>query len=176
GVPLNQRGVPIRAAASDADRRARDRLQAWNRRQIETALLNLAAWGIVPQRTDGRDYVRQGTVDAERLTSTLTWTTEAGSTLVGNPGDWLVVSPDGSRRTVAAAEFALLYAAVDGSTYRRLGVVRARRTLEAETVQSLEGPSLTTPGDWVVTDERGHRWPVPDAQFRESYRPRTART
>src|SRR5690606_7731040 len=43
GVPLNQRGVPIRAAASDADRRARDRLQAWNRRQIETALLNLAA-------------------------------------------------------------------------------------------------------------------------------------
>ncbi|MDQ0725193.1 hypothetical protein [Microbacterium sp. W4I20] len=170
GIPLNQRGAKVRAVSTRADGAARDSLQAWNRRQVEIVLTNLAARGIIPARTDGRRYARDGVVSAVQLTEPVSWTSDAGSELKGGAGDWQVTEADGSLRTVAEAEFPLIYASLGDGRFRRSGTVRARRTLEVESVASLEGASLARAGDWVITDDRGNRWPVPHSRFRASYR------
>jgi len=118
--------------------------------------------------TRGR-YRRVGTVHAIRLTASLEWTTSQGDALRGEAGDWLVRSTPAGRRTIAAEVFPRLYEWVFADTYRAIGEVHARRTVNGERVQTLEGPATALAGDWVVTDEGGNSWPVPDAVFRATY-------
>lgn len=116
-----------------------------------------------------RRYRRTGVVSARRLTEARAWTTDSGDLLQAAAGDWWVVGRDGRGRGVAADAFAGTYAQVRGDTYRRTGTVTARQTMEREVVQTLEGAATAEPGMWIVTDEAGRSWPVPDEEFRRGY-------
>lgn len=116
-------------------------------------------------------FRRRGVVRARLLTADRSWTTSAGSVLRGRVGDWWVESPDGSARSVTAAEFPQLYEAVGGDRFRRRGEVNAVQVTEASVVATLEGDAAAGPGMWLVTDDRGNSWPVPDDEFRSGYEP-----
>lgn len=114
-------------------------------------------------------FSRQGTVRAQRLTEALTWTTDGGDLLVGQPGDWCIT--DGQRTwTVLDAAFQVSYHAVpDG--FERRGAVGAREGRAGELVETLEGVVIVRSGDWVVQADSGERWTVSDDHFRRAYAP-----
>jgi hypothetical protein len=118
--------------------------------------------------THGR-YRRIGTVRANRLTAPLEWTTSQGDALRGEAGDWVVRSTSAGRRTIAAEVFPRLYEWVTADTYRAIGEVDARQTQHEERVATLEGPVGAGAGDWVLTDDGGNSWPVPDSVFQATY-------
>ena len=115
-----------------------------------------------------RRFRRAGTVQAERLRQSLVWSTEGGDQLTGRAGDWRV--SDGERTwTVGDEQFRTSYEPDGASTYRRVGIVRARPGRSGEVVQTLEGPVQVQSGDWVVQGGSGECWPVPAARFAQSY-------
>ncbi|MEV8223145.1 hypothetical protein AB0P16_11880 [Dietzia maris] len=127
--------------------------------------------------TDGwARYRRFGTVTATRLTTDLTWDVGpvddgAGSTetLTGRAGDWRVEDASGGVRTVADERFRATHRHLEGDRWERCSEVDARRSAGGETVQSLEGPVTSSAGDWIVREESGNSWPVPDDHFRSTY-------
>lgn len=145
-------------------------LRGGNVAAVARIVCRLYALGLLPGASAAL-FRRVGEVRAVRLDQDHVWTTSTGSLMRGHAGDWLVTGPDGVERTVAGVEFPQLYELVEGDRYRRLGTVTARRASARETVATLEGDAVADPGDWVVTDSRGHSWPVPDAEFRASYEP-----
>lgn len=117
-----------------------------------------------------RRFRRTGTVTATVLTEALTWQNDEGATMRSEAGDWWVSSRDGGERGVAAHRFPALYEPLEGDSYRRLGGVDAYRVTTAGTlVLTLEGLSPARIGDWIVRDDRGDMWPVPDDAFTSSY-------
>ena len=151
---------------------AAEALRRGNVEAVARIVCRLYALGLIPERstTAGAVFGRTGEVRAIRLDQDRSWTTTTGSVMRGHAGDWLVTGTDGVLRTVAAVEFAQLYRLVAGDRYRRVGTVTARQAVAREAVATLEGEAVAEPGDWVVTDPRGNSWPVPDAEFRTSYR------
>src|SRR5690606_10981535 len=97
------------------------------------------------------------------------WKTSNGDTLRAMAGDWLVVSDDGSERTVAEDVFEALYEPVGPDRYRGRGRVTARRCAERTAVSTREGEATAEPGDWLLTGAHWDSWPVPDDQFRRHY-------
>lgn len=75
---------------------------------------------------------------------------------------------------MTAAEFPKLYEAVGDGRFRRRGEVTAVQTIDRTVVETLEGDAVAEPGMWIVTDERGNSWPVPDDEFRSGYEPEPA--
>lgn len=117
-------------------------------------------------------FRRLGQVRAERLTRPLEWTTAHGDMLHGEVGDWIVTALDGSNeRTVKPAAFEKTYEPVGDGIYRRTGVVRAYQVDASTAVATLEGEARAEVGDWIVTDDQGNSWPVPDDVFRQGYEP-----
>lgn len=114
-------------------------------------------------------YRRSGLVTARRLSAPLSWQSASGDVLAGQTGDWLVESEDAGRRTVAAEQFPHLYEHIGGDCYRRSGTVTARRVSSRESVATLEGDATAEPGSWLVSDQSGNTWPVPDDVFRRAY-------
>ncbi len=119
--------------------------------------------------TSASRFRRVGEAWAWLLTAPREWQASTGDVLRGQAGDWWVVTPDGVARTVSAVEFPLLYEQVESQVYRRRGSVSARRLNAADVVHTLEGDTNAAAGDWLVTDDRGNSWPVPDDEFRRSY-------
>jgi hypothetical protein len=89
--------------------------------------------------------------------------------MIGREGDWWVEDQTGRGRSVADSAFRELYEHVQGDVYRRTGLVVARQATHPELVASLEGESLAEPGMWIVSDDRGNSWSVPDDHFRDKY-------
>lgn len=118
-----------------------------------------------------RRFTRTGVVDAHRLAQPLDWTNGSGDTLKGEAGDWLVTSPEGSRRTVTDGQFRASHEFVSDDLWRRRGEVTAERVEVKTEVITREGRAMAHPGDWVVTSEDGWSWPVRDVVFRASYEP-----
>ena len=116
-------------------------------------------------------FTRSGVVDAHRLTRPLNWTNGSGDRLRGEIGDWLVTSPEGSRRTVTDGQFRASHEPVSDDLWRRRGEVTAEQVVVKTDVITREGPATAHPGDWVVTSQDGWSWPVRDAVFRASYEP-----
>lgn len=173
GIPFDAHGNRIREVPLDADKEALagnddNGLHAWNKDVVQRALDLLREVGIVPVREQQR-FQRVGEVTARRLDEAHAWSTDHEDALRGQAGDWLVTSPDGGERTVAAVEFGMLYEPLGGDVFRRRGRASARRAQAEEQIQTLEGPATAGAGDWIVTDERCNSWPVPDAEFRASY-------
>lgn len=155
-----------------------DALLPQNLEQIRGIIARLFTWGVRAVPRDpavlGGAYRRRGEVRARRLGEPVEWQTASGETLRGNKDDWWVEGPDGAIRTVAEVEFPRLYEQVDGDRYRRVGTVRARRATVEEVIDTLEGRATAEQGMWVVTDDSGNSWPVPDHVFGAGYEPALA--
>lgn len=121
--------------------------------------------------TRGGRYRRIGSVVARQLDRRLEWRTSSGDLMIGEPGDWLVESPAGSRRTVARREFERTHEHVQGDVWRRVGTVTAVPVIEPCEIPTHEGAVHAEPGDWILTSDDGWSWPVPGAVFRDTYEP-----
>ena len=116
-------------------------------------------------------YRRLGTVSARRLGARLRWRGRSGSALSGRAGDWHVIDEHNDARTVRDLEFRASHEPLGGDRWRRTGTYRAWQVTNETVVRTIEGRSVARPGDWIVEGPGGVRWPVPDEQFRRSYRP-----
>ncbi|WP_342001777.1 RyR domain-containing protein [Microbacterium sp. LWH7-1.2] len=113
-------------------------------------------------------YRRRGEVTAQRVSAPWRWTTQSGSVMEAQAGDWRV--SDGERSwSVRPAEFAASYRSAGDGRWRRIGTVNARRAEEAERIETLEGVAIAATGDWIVEGDGGERWIVPGEHFAESY-------
>lgn len=121
-----------------------------------------------------RRFRRQGEVTAVQRDDDWEWTSSGGDPMQGRAGDWEVVDARG-RRSVSAESFPGTHAHVEGDTYRRVGVVEARRAIPGEVVVSPEGPATAVPGQWRLRNPvTAEEWLVPDGHFRTSYVAETA--
>lgn len=117
-----------------------------------------------------RRYRRFGVVWATRLTEPHPWQTATGETLVGQPGDWLVTDAADSVRTVTDASFRATHLQLDAERWQRSAEVDARPVRPGERIDTQEGPTVAGPDGWVVRDDSGNHWIVPEAKFRDGYR------
>jgi hypothetical protein len=115
-----------------------------------------------------RTFTRIGTVTAEQRSTPWTWTSRSGHTMRASPGDWQVQT-DGRTWSVRDDIFRTSYEHVDGDQWRRCGDVFARPAQPGETIETLEGPTTATDGEWVVRGVDGEEWPVPAQEFFERY-------
>lgn len=143
---------------------------AQTRRSVLDALDLLRALGYAarPHESQAHTYRRRGEVTAERVDEPWHWTTQSGSVMQADAGDWRVTEGDRTW-SVRPAEFDASYQQIEGRRWRRTGSVRARRAEHIETIDSLEGPATATPGDWIVEGTSGEHWVVPAAHFARSY-------
>jgi hypothetical protein len=110
-------------------------------------------------------------VTARRLTAPQSWHTDAGTPLRAEPGDWELTAPDGDRWTITDNAFTRSYRQRPDGRYGKWEVVEAVRLRRPVEVPTAEGPSSGRPGDWLLRDDTGAVWPVPDRRFRDRYRP-----
>jgi hypothetical protein len=113
-------------------------------------------------------YTRIGTVTAEQRSTPWTWTSQSGQTMQAEAGDWHVES-DGAVWSVRDDIFRSSYQHLAGNEWQRRGSVFARQAQPGETIQTLEGPTTASEGDWVVRGSDGEEWPVPAREFAERY-------
>jgi hypothetical protein len=114
-------------------------------------------------------YRRTGVVTAEQRDTAWTWTTTDGQAMQAGPGDWAVSDADGHSWSVRGDIFTATYEHLDGNRWQRVGEVRARPARAAETVSTLEGPSVAAAGDWVMQGADGERWPISAQRFARDY-------
>ena len=153
---------------SPADRRAeRDRVQRHISRLEDAGFLPIVPRG-GPAGVE--DYERIGIVSATQLTTPLRWTIRTGEQLSGDPGDWQVDNEHGEMRTVTDPEFQASHEPVGNGQFRRVGTFRAWQVSVETKLRTKEGRVTANPGDWIVENAGGERWPVIDQQFRRTYR------
>ena len=99
-----------------------------------------------------------------------TWTTPSGSTMVAQPGDMIITDPEGGIRSVTPDSFTSTYKQVEGDVYERTGEVWARPAQPGERVATQEGEDVAGEGQWLVTDDDGNSWFVPEDVFTAGYR------
>jgi len=126
------------------------------------------------QRPVWQPFTRVGTVTAEQRSTPWTWTSRSGQTMQADAGDWHV-QEDGQTWSVRDDIFRTSYKHVGGDQWRRRGDVFARLAQPGETIQTLEGPTIASDGDWVVRGADGERMAGPRLRVRGAVR-RTRRT
>jgi hypothetical protein len=159
-----------------------EKLKDWNGTVADPGLLDKAVDSVAGtllqlcelgyrSRPVWESFRRTGTVTAEQRDIAWTWTAHSGQTMQAKAGDWAVRDATGDSWSVADGIFQGSYEVVDKAQklWRRSGVVNARPARIAEAVQTLEGPVLAAPGDWVVKGTRGEKWPVPADLFAQRY-------
>ena len=101
-----------------------------------------------------------------------TWTTDSGTPMTAETGDLIITAETGGNlRSVKPDSFAATYALVEGDVYERTGEVWARPANPGERVATQEGEDVAGEGQWLVTDDDGNSWFVPEKVFEEGYRP-----
>ncbi|MFT3969997.1 MAG: hypothetical protein QM695_06895 [Micropruina sp.] len=152
---------------------ARVRTHAGVRRSMALllALLDTAGYRSQRRRTLA-PFARRGEVRATRLSETRAWRTESGAEMTGAAGDWLVTDPATGRQWSADQRaFAAGHERIEGDRYRRIGTVLARPAHLGERVDTIEGPAVGQPGEWLVEGSLGERWLVPTVRFRAACEP-----
>lgn len=117
-------------------------------------------------------FWRVGKVHAERLTAPRSWTTANDDMLQAQVGDWWVWSTDSEKsdgRSVKPDAFARTYKLIDDDLYQRTGSMYVEQVMELTKVQTAEGTACAEPHDWVVTDDDGATWTVPETAFEDLY-------
>lgn len=172
---------PVR---NDADRK-QDKLIKWpdgdpaeftalQNDVIDAAVWSLAAtlWSLrqlgYRSRPVWQQFTRVGTVTAEQQNDSWTWVSKSGHTMEANAGDWRVQAA-GETWSVRDKIFRATYKRVNGDQWRRHGIVSARPARPGEIIETLEGPTAASDGDWVVRGKNGEQWPVPAQEFAERY-------
>jgi hypothetical protein len=163
---VNRTVVPW-AALSAEDRAA---IIDYHRSQL-AQLEDVGFVPIVPEGgpPEAAEFLRIGTVQAERLHIRRSWIRRSGDDLSGDAGDWRVIDDRGNERTVRDAEFLASHEPLDGERWRRTGTYHAWQVSENLVLRTMEGRATARPGDWVVEGHRGERWPVTDQQFQRTY-------
>lgn len=143
---------------------------------LATTLLQLRQLGYRSRPTQDalgwRRFRRVGTVVAEQRPEAWSWKTQSGHTMHAAAGDWAVREPDGSKWwSVGDHVFRARHEHVEGSRWRRTGSVRARPARDGEAIDTPEGPTTASTGDWVVQGDDGDVWPVPGDEFGRRYEP-----
>lgn len=146
---------------------ARVRTTAGVRRSL--ALLDTAGYRSRKQRAM-MPFRRRGEVRARQLDVSWQWRTESGAVMNAAAGDWLVTDPETGREWSAdPGAFAASHELLEGNRFRRTGTVQARPAHLGERVETLEGPAVAQPGEWLVEGELQERWLVPGPRFTEAY-------
>ena len=114
-------------------------------------------------------YKKSGTVQAERLTADMEWTTN-GAKMEGKAGDWKVTGPDGGIWTIKPDIFAKTYTEVSPGVYAKSALATAQLIPHDMIVHTLEGDVPASAGDFLVTGPAGEQYPVPAAKFRGMYK------
>ena len=100
-----------------------------------------------------------------------TWTTRSGKLMTVAIGDRVIMDVDGGIRSIKPDSFASTYKQVEGNVYERIGEVWARPAQPGERVLTQEGEDVAEEDQWLVTDDDGHSWFVPENVFKLGYRP-----
>ena len=116
-----------------------------------------------------QQFRRTGTVVAEQRNEPWSWTSVSGRPMRAGRGDWSVRGPSGDSWSVRDDIFRSTHEHVDGNTWRRCGLVKARQARGDEVIETLEGPLPAEEGDWIVQGQQGEQWPVRPAVFRRQY-------
>jgi RyR domain len=114
-------------------------------------------------------FRRTGTVTARQRQEPWTWISHTGDEMRAEAGDWEVSNDGSAPWSVQKDRFVETYEHLEGDRWRRTGTALARRALEGEIIETLEGPEQAKGGDWVVKSDRGEQWPVPAADFPKNY-------
>jgi hypothetical protein len=115
-----------------------------------------------------QQFTRVGTVTAEQQDAPWTWVSKSGHTMQARAGDWRVQA-NGETWSVRDKIFRATYERIRGDQWRRHGIVSARLARPGEIIETLEGPTAASDGDWVVRGSDGELWPVPAQEFAERY-------
>lgn len=118
-----------------------------------------------------RPFRRIGRAWAFPLNAPHRWRSSGGDDLLAQAGDWWVVTEDGTARSVSPDAFLKTYRHVSGPEYVRCGTVNARQVRRDDVIWTREGQAQARVGDWLVTDQDGNTWPVPDQLFTRLYVP-----
>jgi len=137
-------------------------------RSLATTLIQLRELGY-RSKPKWLPYRRVGEVNARRRYRPWTWTTTSGDVMRASAGDWDVRDDADARWSVRNDVFRTSYRRMRGSRWAAAGVVFARAAQPGETIETLEGPSTTVEGDWVVMGDKGEQWSTPDAKFTNRY-------
>ena len=100
-----------------------------------------------------------------------TWTTRSGKLMTVAIGDRVIMDLDGGIRSVKPDSFNATHVPVEGNAYERTGEVWARPAQPGERVLTQEGEDIAGEDQWLVTDDDGHSWFVPENVFELGYRP-----
>ena len=122
-------------------------------------------------------YVRRGTVLADQITETATWTTETGAELTAEAGDWHVRDNSGREWYVGREYFTTetststgIYRHKADNIFERVGTVRARPAVADEVIESAQGPVVAPAGGWILRgDIDGKPWTVTGHHFSRYY-------
>lgn len=166
GTRVNRKVVPWAALPAEDRAASIDYLRSQLRQLEDVGFVPIVPEGGPPEAAE---FLRVGTVQANRLHARRPWTRRSGDNLSGAAGDWRVVDDHGNERTVRDAEFQASHEPLDGERWRRTGTYHAWQVSEDLVLRTMEGLATARPGDWVVEGHRGERWPVTDEQFRRTY-------
>ena len=100
-----------------------------------------------------------------------TWTTRSGKLMTVAIGDRVIMDVDGGIRSIKPDSFNATYKQVEGNVYERIGEVWARPAKPGERVLTQEGEDVAGEDQWLVTDDDGNSWFVPENAFEFGYRP-----
>jgi hypothetical protein len=150
-----------------------------------------AIFGLDPgpaRRQGGADYittapdgVRMRTVRAKAAPAKRAWLAEGDCLVETEHGvlrarggkDYVLAHGPGDHSVVRRDIFEATYEPLGGGLYRkRTDVVLRYFTLKRRVVvQTLEGPQVARPGDWIMQGVMGELWPVAAEKAREKYEP-----
>ena len=100
-----------------------------------------------------------------------TWTTRSGKLMTVAIGDRVIMDFGGGIRSVKPDSFNATHVHVEGNVYERTGEVWARPAQPGERVLTQEGEDVAGENQWLVTDDDGNSWFVPEDVFTANYRP-----
>lgn len=84
--------------------------------------------------------------------------------------DWQVNDSHGGTWTVDKDVFKATYEPLGDGRFRKTAPVRARRLEHPAQLETLEGVDTLGAGDWIVMNETGECWGMPDNTFHTRYR------
>jgi hypothetical protein len=132
--------------------------------------------GVIPTHVDPGtpigEYLKHGTVKAEKVTAPFEWTDWQGDKLMAQAGDWKVTQPNGNINSVKPDIFEITYSPVPGQP----GVftkapTKAQILTQHTEVMTLEDKVTGEAGDYLVTGPKGEQYILKRDEFHSLYRP-----
>lgn len=128
--------------------------------------LRASVWARTPARDEGGVPM---TVSFTKLEEDLEWHTTNNHKMIGRKGDYRPT--EGDVRTVKKESVHRTYIELEKGTYQRHGMVTARRADPGEVVHTDEGSGPASEDQWLVRDEYGKEWLIPDEEFWVKHEP-----